>query len=236
MSRPGVDRLPLDLFGGHVLGGADHEARLREVGRLDGLGDPEVGHLDAAVAGEQDVGRLDVAVDEPGAVGGVERLRHLGGEPGRLPRVDRRGVVEALPQGLPGHELHDDGLGARLRAGVVDGHDAGVGQAGRRHRLLAEPGDEAAVGGEVGVQQLDRHLAAQHLVGALPHLRHPARGDQLLEPVPVGEEPPGLDDARSGRRGGHGRAARRRGDRHSATRLSGPPPARTRGATTARAR
>ena len=85
----GVDRLALDLLGRHVLGGADHEAGLGEVGALGRLGDAEVGHLHPAVAGEQHVGRLDVAVDEPGPVGGVEGLGHLGGQAGGLPRVDR---------------------------------------------------------------------------------------------------------------------------------------------------
>ena len=100
MSVRGVDRLALDLLGGHVLGRAHHEARLGEVGVLGRLGDAEVGHLHPPVAGEQDVGRLDVAVDEPGPVGGVERLGDLGGEAGGLPRVDRRRVVEALAQRL----------------------------------------------------------------------------------------------------------------------------------------
>ena len=132
---------------------------MREVGLLDRLGDAEVGDLDATVAGEEDVGGLDVAVDEPGSMGGVQCLGHLRRQPGRLPRVDRGGVVEALPQRLPGHELHDDGLGAGVGARVVDRHDPGVGEAGGGDGLLAEPGDEAAVRGEVGVEELHRHLA-----------------------------------------------------------------------------
>ena len=60
-------------------------------------------------------------------------------------------------------------------AGVVDRDDPRVGEPGRGDRLLAEAGDEGGVGGEVRVEDLHRHLAAQHLVGALPHLGHAAR-------------------------------------------------------------
>ena len=189
MSVRGSTGLALDLLGRHVLGRAHHEARLGEVGALGGLGDAEVGHLHPAVAGEQHVGRLDVAVHEPRPVGGVERLGHLGGQAGGLPRVDRRRVVDALAQRAPGHQLHHDRLGAGFRAGVVDRHDPRVGEPGGGDRLLPEAGDEAAVGRQVRVEQLHRHLAAQDLVGAPPHLGHPARGDELLEPVPAAEQP-----------------------------------------------
>ena len=91
MSVRGVDRLALDLLGRHVLGRADHQAGLREVGVLDRLGDAEVGDLHPAVAAQQDVGGLHVAVHEPGAVGGVERLGDLGGER-RRPATGRSGV------------------------------------------------------------------------------------------------------------------------------------------------
>ena len=213
-----VDRLALDLLGREVLGRADHEARLGEVGALGRLGDAEVGDLHPAVAGEQHVGRLDVAVDEPGPVGGVERLGDLGGQPGRLPRVDRRRVVEALAQRAPGHQLHHDRLGAVLRAGVVDRDDARVGEAGGGDRLLAEPGDEAVVGGEVGVEQLHRDLAAQDLVGAAPHLGHAAGRDERRR---GGSGPPSsrpvLRDARRGRRRAVGGGS---GGRHGPTRLT----------------
>ena len=98
-------------------------------------------------------------------------------------------VVEALPQRAAGDELHHDRLGAPLGARVVDRDDARVREPGGRHRLVAEPGDEAAVGGQVRVEQLHRHLPAQDLVGALPHLGHPPRRDELVEPVAPAEQP-----------------------------------------------
>ena len=122
----------------------------------------------------------------PGPVGRLERLGDLGREARGLPRVDRRRIVEPLPQRLARHELHHDGLRAGLRAGVVDRHDPRVGEPGGGHRLLAEPQHEAVVGGEVRVEHLHRDLAAQHLVRAPPHLRHAARRDQLLEAVALG--------------------------------------------------
>ena len=91
-------------------------------------------------------------------------------------------------------QLHHDRLGAGLRARVVDRDDPGVSEAGGGDRLLAEAGDEAAVGGQVRVEQLHGDLAPQDLVGPAPHLGHPARGDELFEPVPArraaGRTPP----------------------------------------------
>ena len=157
------------------------------------LCDAEVGDLDPAVPAEQDVGRLHVSVHEAGAVGRFEGLRDLGGQAGRLPRVDRCRIVDPLPQRAAGDELHHDRLGAVLRARVVDGDDARVGEAGRGHRFEPEPRHEGAVRGEVRVQDLHGHPSAEHLVGALPDLRHATGGEQRLESVPPAEQSAGLD-------------------------------------------
>ena len=55
------------------------------------------------------------------------------------------------------------------------------------------------------MEQLHRDLAAQDLVGAPPHLGHPARRDQLLEAVAAAEQPTRLDGACPGRGGVDGR-------------------------------
>ena len=70
-----VELLAAHLLGGQVLRGAHHDVVAREVGvgRLQALGDPEVGEQHPAVGGDHDVARLHVAMDEPGFVGVIER-------------------------------------------------------------------------------------------------------------------------------------------------------------------
>jgi hypothetical protein len=154
-----VDRLGLDLLGREVLGGAEERALLGQVGRLGRLGDAEVAHLHPPVLGQQDVGRLDVPVDQARGVGHRQRPRHLGGDVGGHPRVDRA-VVEPLAQGLAPHQLHDDRLDAVVAARVVDVDDRRVRELGDGDRLVPEPGDERLVGREVLVQDLERDRPA----------------------------------------------------------------------------
>ena len=94
------------------------------------------------------------------------------GHAARRRRAAARSVV-------PVDQLHHDGLDAVVGAGVVDRHDRRVVRAGRRPRPRAEARDERVVGGQVGVEDLHRHLAAEHLVGGLPHLGHAAAGDAV---------------------------------------------------------
>ena len=87
----GVRLLPAHLLRRHVAHGAHHRAG---VGREDGgqgrilfaelggssLGQAEVEHLGAAVAGDHDVVWLQVAMGDAPAVGGGERIGDLGPE------------------------------------------------------------------------------------------------------------------------------------------------------------
>jgi hypothetical protein len=184
-----VDRRPLDLFGGQVLGGAERGVGARQVEPVGGLGDAEVGDEHAPVDGEQHVGRLDVAVHDAGGVGLGEGVGHLGDD-GR--GVDGRQLpapVELRPQRVAADQLHDDGLVAVVGDGVVDGDDRRVGQAGGGQGLAAEARDERVVGREVRVQQLDGHRPGQHLVGRLPDGGHAPGRDALAEAVAPAEQP-----------------------------------------------
>ena len=217
MSVRGVDGLALDLLGGDVLGRADHQAGLGEVGALGGLGDAEVGDLHPAVAGEEQLAGLMSRWTSPARWAASRASATWAASPAACHGSIGAGSSRRSRRVRPGHQLHHDRLGAVLGAGVVDRDDARVGEPGGGDRLLPEPGDEAAVGGQVRVEQLHRHLAAQDLVGAPPHLGHAARGEQLLEPVAAGQQPARLRDARGRRR----RAVRRgSGGRHGPPRLT----------------
>ena len=200
--RAGIHRGAAGLFGGEVLGRAEHRLGLRERGLrvLHGARDPEVHDLDAAVRGDLHVGGFDVPVHDARAVAegqGVHDPEHvLDG----LFRGDPRPVHE-FPERAPGDVFHDDvgaqdtvrALGADL-TGVVDGHDRVVVEGGHGVGLALEPLVERLVRGQLRAQDLDRHTAAQAHV--LPHVHrgHATAADDLTDLVPV------VDQIRKSRR------------------------------------
>jgi hypothetical protein len=145
-------------------------------------------------------------VDDAGAMGRVERIGQRGAEQHDLVDVQAVALVEQLAQRLSRHVLHDHGLVARVAGGVVDGDDGGVVDAGDGDRLAPQPLDEGGVVGQVRVEELDRHLAAEDLVGPEPHLGHAADGEAPVEAVAASQ--PLRAHRRSRRRwerGSHGR-------------------------------
>ena len=137
-------------------------------------------------------------------VEGQQRLAHdLSGLRGLEPPV----AVQQRPKALATDELHDHVVDAVDRAPVEDGHDVGVGEAGRT-RFGSEPVDERLVAGEGPVEHLDRDLASEDRVAGAEDLAHAARGDALHDGVASIErddahglaEPPRAPAARYSRR------------------------------------
>ena len=85
MSAAGAGVAALQLFGGHVVHGADpHPGAGQLGGGVDDPGDAEIGH-DGRRAGQQDVVRLQVTVHDAGGVRVRERVRDLLADLGRPP-------------------------------------------------------------------------------------------------------------------------------------------------------
>ena len=106
---PGADLLRHGLLGRHVGRRPDRRARGREhlLGGdlLDRLGDPEVGDLHAAFAGDQQVLGLDVAVDDPAHLG----VRERGQQPFQHARdLGQRHPPHERPQRTALEVLHRD--------------------------------------------------------------------------------------------------------------------------------
>jgi len=59
-------------------------------------------------------------------------------------------------EGLAGHELHDDEVGALGRLDLVDSDDVGVVEGGHRTRFLLEAGTACGVREPVGGEDFDR--------------------------------------------------------------------------------
>ena len=158
-----VEPLAADLLGRQVLGRAHHHVVAGQVvaGRVEALGDAEVGEQHPAVGRDQDVAGLDVAVDQAGAVRGVERAGDAGADVHRELGAEPLLLVEQLAQALAVDELHHDGLAAVVVDRVVDGDDVRVVQLGDGDRLATEPLGHDRIGRERRLEQLDARPAVE---------------------------------------------------------------------------
>jgi hypothetical protein len=164
-------------FGGQVGGGAEQVAGGQ--GGLTGTpGDAEVEHLDLAAGGQEDVAGLDVAVDDPGAVGRLERVGNGGHDPDRLRRGHRPGAVETGGQALALEQLHDQVGAPVLLTQVEHPGNVRVVEPAGRPRLPAQALGGPAVAGQGPAEHLDGHRPVQQQVAGGPHLPHPAGGQQ----------------------------------------------------------
>ena len=145
----GPNLVAVDLLGGHVGECAEHvpgarqrllagEQRAAEVGELrDGRRSRSA--LDAARAAgiggrNQHVLRLDVAVDHPARVGVHERVGERDPDFEHLLVAERLGC-DQLREGVAVHQLGDQVEGVVLGAGLVQGDDRGMREAGGGERL-----------------------------------------------------------------------------------------------------
>ena len=191
MSLRGSTGAPAGLLGREVGGGAHDRAGLGQVlvGRVaERPGDAEVGHLHAAVAGDEHVAGLDVAVDHAVAVGEAEGGGDVGGDLGGAVGVQPALVAQHLGQRVALDVLHHDEVGAVGLAPVEHADDVRVLQVGGRLRLAAEPLDEALVGRQGREQHLDRDRAVEQLVARQVHLGHAAAPEPPVELVPAVED------------------------------------------------
>jgi hypothetical protein len=187
----GTGGSPGDLLGRHVADRPDEQPGPGVTGRRQRPGQAEVGHLDPPLGGDQDVLRLDVAVHDAGRVRRrqpVEHARHdlergRGGEPPAVP--------EQALQRAAGHELHRQVQERPVGALVEDRHHVLVRQPRHRLGLADEPAPELLVPGQLGVHDLERHLAVEPRVGGLVDGGHPAVRDARGHRVAPVEQTPG---------------------------------------------
>jgi hypothetical protein len=134
--------------------------------------------------GDEDVAGLDVPVDQPGPVGGVQRVPDL-------PHQRQRPAHREVPALLEQHALQvaaddvahrDEQLPVGL-AGLEYGDDVRVVQRRGQPGLPDEPLPELLVVRQLRGEQLQGDLAPQpHVLGAVDH-RHATAPDQGLDPV-----------------------------------------------------
>ena len=175
----------------HVRDRADEQPGPGVPGHRQRPGQAEVGHLDPAVGGHQDVLRLDVAVHDAGGVRGREAAEHAGHDLHRRRGGEPPAVPEQLLERAPGHVLHRQVQERAVGALVVDGDHVLLRQPRHRLGLADEPADEFLVPGQLGVHDLERHLAVQPRIGGPVDRGHPAVRDARGHRVPPIEQSPG---------------------------------------------
>ena len=189
------------LFRRHVGGSAERDAGAGELvaaGRLaQGLGHSEVGHQ-GMPSGEQHVVGLDVPVHHASGVGVGQGVAHLDHDLDRF--VDRQFPLmrQSVPQVVPldkGHHVVEKAVGLPR---VEQRQDVRVLKPGCGGDLLEEPlGPDRR--GQLGPQDLHRHLAPVLDVFGEVDGGHAAAAELALEPVAVLQ---GLGQGRVD--GGHG--------------------------------
>ena len=186
---PGVDTaLAHRLFRRHVVRRTEREPRLRHALTarvLQRQRDAEV-RYERMAALQQNVLRLDVAMDHATLVGVLQRIRHFTRNAQRVIHRELTLPIESAAQRLAVDERHHVEQLTIGAAAVEQRQDVRMLQRGGKLDLLKKPlrADDRT---ELGMQQLDRHVApVTHVLGQI-HGRHAALPELAFQPVAISD-------------------------------------------------
>ena len=193
-----VGLAPLELFGSHVLIGADDAAgpgqgrghrrsgtQSRATNRWMQLREAEVEQLRTAL-GQHHVARLQVAVNDALAMRLVERVGDLDAGLERL-RDPQRALLETLRERFTFEVLHDQEISSVLMPDVIERADVRVVQAGDSLRFEFQPRAQRRIRRDLRGQDFDRDRSAKTRIGRLVDLTHPPSShaiDDLIRTEP----------------------------------------------------
>jgi hypothetical protein len=176
------------LLGRHVLRRADSEAGFCQAittGGADGPSDPEIGDPCMSSA-EQDVLGLDIPVDDIVLVREVERVRHFPRDLNGVVDGELLLAIQAVAQRLALDIRHDIEKKPVGLARIVERQDVRMFEAGGELDLAQEP-LAADRGGQLGLEDLDRHRAVELSVLGQIDDGHSTTTQFPLDAVAVGE-------------------------------------------------
>ncbi len=154
---------------------------------MEGPGDAEIHDLGVPVAVDHHVLGLEVTVEDAQPVGLGQSVRDLLGDGQHLGFGEMSRPPDEAFEVLAGHVLHGDEMKLPNLAQVVHAADVGVGDLAGELELVPEALDRPLVGGDLGLEELERDILLDLLVKDLVDAAHPALADLLDDFVTVGE-------------------------------------------------
>ena len=215
--RAGVDVAGFDLLGGHVLRGAEHDARAGHAFGFEETGKAEIHDPGASVAVDHDVLGFQIAVDDAHAVGFGQPFGDLAGDGDGPAGPDRARPADELLEVFALDVLHADELDQAGLAQVVEAADVAVGDLAGVLELGLEPLHGGRVEAELRPDDLESHHFLELLVKGFVNRTHAALAQLLDDLVAPGEDrapvqlvESGDQGRRIGRRRSRGRRLQRR--------------------------
>ena len=186
---PEIDPAALGLLRGNIVHRAQGFPGQGTLGRGH-TGNAKVGHLYAAVLEDHDIVGLDVPVDDPAAVGMLQRLGDLRGKMQRLPPVENPLLLHILLERNAVNQLHHDVVQIVGVRHVIDIDDIGMREHGDGLGLGMEPAAELGVLRQLILEDLDGHQPVQTMAPGLIDHGHAAGADDLENLIPMVQKPP----------------------------------------------
>jgi len=182
---PGVHFGPPGLLGAHELGRPQHFPGVGPVLLFGRHGDAEVrDHRSPRFPVQEDGVGLDVPVDDSLEMGITQGPCHLPQEADRLGSGEGAPLPDPVAEGPPFHMGHGEEDEALRFVHGVDGHDVGVGEAGRIPGLTEEAFLQARSSCHLRLERLQGHHAVQSDFPRQKDDAHPAPPQFPLQGIP----------------------------------------------------
>ncbi|SEE57388.1 hypothetical protein SAMN05216533_2783 [Streptomyces sp. Ag109_O5-10] len=183
------DTPALNLLRCQIGGGAYQHVRRRMAGGVGQARDAEISQVRSTGRVEENVRRFDVSVHDAGPVDIGQHPREGGAHVYHTPLRQRSTRQKAAQRGTL-YQLHDQVGAVAVAAGVVDGDQSRVLQAGQKDGFRGETVLRLRV--RAGPEHLDGHGPPKARVNALVHVGHAPRSNSRAQPVAAGEDFGGL--------------------------------------------
>ncbi len=171
-----------DLLGCHVSSRSQRAAGSGELGRIQVLGDPEIGELDLAIGCEHQVRRLQIPVHHAVLVRILERIADLDTQVHHLEPRKTAGLDDGLLERRAVDEFHRQIRRTPKAADRQESHDVRVAELLKDFRLALEPIADLPSLGIFGADHFHRGHAPCLFVRGPIHHTHRAGAHDGLDP------------------------------------------------------
>src|SRR5207245_4613352 len=142
----------------------------------------KVEHFDLAARGDKNIGWLDIPMDDPFAVGRLQRACDLSSQPEHL--LYRQGLaIHVLFERLTFEQLHDEELLPLVFSHVVNRADVRIVERGCGVCFTLEAPLRAGFHGETRRQNLDSDASFEARVSGAVNFAHPASANERFNSI-----------------------------------------------------